>query len=99
MSLRKRLRGARRGVESGASNPGVTIAKLVGKVLVLVLLAFLILYSISTDIILLGILAAFAVGLVLRALLPTERFQNFVRGLWSGETTRGAYEDGRSKLK
>lgn len=59
--------------------------RLAAQAVFFVLLGLLILVSVAANSVLLGVLAAFAVGLMLRAVLPAERFKMWVRGYASGE--------------
>lgn len=98
-SPRKLLRGSKRAGQSAASHPGVTVARIASKLLFVLVLMLLILYSIATDVLLLGVLASFVVGLMLRAILPTGRLRDSIRSVWSGEAGESAYETTRRKLK
>lgn len=97
--LRKKLRGGSRKAGRAAERPGVTIAVLLSKITFVVLLGFLILYSITADVLLLAILASLAVGIMLRSVLPTGRFKGWVRSLWSGEAGETAYNSTRRRFK
>lgn len=97
--IRGMLRGSSRKAGRATERPGVTVAVLLSKLLFIVLLGLLILYSISTDIILLAIIASLLVGLMLRAVLPTERFKTWVRSLWSGDAGESAYKNTKRRIK
>lgn len=97
--IRSALRGSKRSAGSAAERPGVTIARITAKLVFVGLLALLILYSVSTDIILLAILASLAVGLMLRSVLPTESFKSRVQSLWSGEAGESTYKKAKRRIK
>ena len=58
--------------------------RLAAKLVFLFLLALLITVSVAANSVLLAVLASFAVGLMLRAVLPADRFRTWVRSYWTG---------------
>lgn len=59
--------------------------RLAAKVVFLVVLLLLAAVSIAANSMLLALLAALFASLMLRAILPTQRFQAVARSYWSGE--------------
>ena len=97
--IRGMLRGTTRQAGQAAERPGVTIAVLLSKLLFVGLLGLLILWSITTDVILLAILASLLVGIMLRSVLPTEGFKDKVRSLWSGDAGETAYKSTKRRFR
>lgn len=76
-------------------DPGRLVARLLAKILFVVLAVGALLVSLRVDIIAVTILASVVLAQALYVILPIHDIRDFFAGLWTGEAGEDAYEDAR----